>query len=389
MFRAISSLVLALSLFLSFAAIAAPPPSKADLKEAKQLAADAQKALRKKDYGKAAAAYEAAESKVPSFEYAFGLAKAIELKGEPVEAWRVMERAKGYGIPPKEIKSYDGFRLKLEQRLYQDNAYLELDVTPADALVREKTDGQWMPPHGRWVNRSLSTLRIEAPNYIPTTVQWHHPTGYAAKKRVELVPASAYGRIRISGGPAGGLIMVDDAALGSLPRAETRLLPPGKYTVKVEKDKYLSYSQQVDVRAGQVTDVNVVLEEAESAGQKLVKSKSFWGWMTVGIGGAAVITSGVLLALASGKQSEAEDLNATHTSGYEGYLAEYDALESDISSYAMGGWVSLGIGLALAGTGTALLIADSLDDGDESVEAAGADLHIYPLPTGVGATVRF
>ena len=389
MFRASLSAVLALLLFLSVTAIAAPPPSKDDLKEAKRLATDAQRALKKKDYDKAVSAFEAAESKVPNFEYAFGLAKAVELKGEPIEAWRVMERAKSYGVPPKETLSYDGFRLKLEQRLYQDHAYLELDVTPADALVREKTDGQWMPPHGRWVNRSLSTLRVEAPNFIPTTVQWHHPTGYAAKKRVELVPANAYGRVRISGSPAGALIMVDDAALGSLPRAETRLLPPGKYTVKVEKDKYLAYSQQVDVRAGQVTDVNVVLEEAESAGQKLVKSKSFWGWMTVGIGGAAVITSGVLLALASGKQSEAEDLNATHISGYDAYLSEYDALESDISSFAMGGWVSLGIGLALAGTGTALLVADSLEEGDESVEAAGADLHIYPLPTGVGATVRF
>jgi hypothetical protein len=375
-------------LFFAASAVALPP-TKAEVKEVKKLMQDAQKALKKRDFGVAINLLEQAEAKIPSTENGLALSRAHEVKGDLVEAWRTAERAKTYGPTAKESKLIAAYEVKLEQALYQDYAFLELTVVPPDAIVREKTDGQWSAPHRHWVKRSYSTLRVEAPGFIPATVQWHHPTGHPDKKTVELVPASAYGRIRISGTPAGALILVDESALGSLPQAETRLLPPGRYTVRVEKDKYLASTQTAIVTAGGVTQVEVRLEEAEGAGAKLLKSKKFWGWMSVGVGVAAIATSGALLAIAAEHQQQAEDLNATHVSGYEDYSAEYDSITSDIAGLSTGGWVALGVGLVAAGAGTALLIVDSLGSPSGTAAVSEPSWQLFPTPNGAGAMVRF
>ena len=75
MLRALRLLVLAAALVVVAPASAAPP-SKADLKAAKQLATDAQRSLKKGDYGRAVVLLEEAEQKVPSYEFAMPLAKA-------------------------------------------------------------------------------------------------------------------------------------------------------------------------------------------------------------------------------------------------------------------------------------------------------------------------
>ncbi len=53
-----------------------------------------------------------------------------------------------------------------------------------------------------------------------------------------------------------------------------------------------------------------------------------------------------------------------------------------------GGYIALGVGLAFAGVGTALLVVDALA-ADESVEVSGPELLFLPSLTGGTALVRF
>ncbi len=130
--------------------------------------------------------------------------------------------------------------------------------------------------------------------------------------------------------------------------------------------EWMGTKQTATVTAAKTTDVTIVLEPSQSDFEKLRASKSFWGWTFTGTGAALTITGAALLGVAAGRQSDVEALNATHpgdVGNYSEYSKQYDDTAGGISGLSTGGHVMLWIGVAMAGTGTALLLLDR-SDGD-------------------------
>jgi tetratricopeptide (TPR) repeat protein len=112
------------------------------------------------------------------------------------------------------------------------------------------------------------------------------------------------------------------------------------------------------------------------------------GWVSLGVGGASLITGVVLGALAGAKSSELEEAN---TAGKE--YADLQAEEDAGRALQTGQIVTLAIGGAAVVTGAVLLFLDSRRGSsteEKETDEAGDDLAISPtvLPGGGGLSCR-
>jgi hypothetical protein len=383
------ALLMAVTLITIPMVASAAPPDRAAIRAAKKLAKKARRLAKRGEWGAAAAMLAEAEKKHPSWTYAAALAAGYRDAGNLIIAWEAERRARKYGVSEKNQAGADALRDDIEKRLLADHAFLELVVVPSDARVRVNGE-QWRPPYQRWVKGSLSKLAFEHGDYIDMGVTWHHPAGHKAKKSVQMISKSSYGRIEVEGYPSGAIVFVEDKELGTLPKARTGLLAPGTYKVRVELAEFDVQHHEVVVRSGTPTKVAIRLEESESAAVKLLKSRRFWGWTGVGIGAAALGASIGLLVHASAIEDDMLNLNKTHVSGYASYVREYDALDSDLSTFSTAGYALLGVGLALGGAGATLLALDYSDEESSAFAApAPPTWLVTPTPRGIDALVRF
>jgi len=361
----------------------AEPPSKSEIRQAKKLAKKANRLERRGKWVEAIALLEEAEKLNPIWEYSAALAAGHLKTGKRIIAWEALGRTRKYGVPPKKQPVVDKLAADIEAALLTDHAFLDLKVVPADARVRINGE-QWRPPYRRWVKGSLSTLTFEHGDYLDMKVNWHHPAGHKASKSVTMISKSSYGRVEVEGYPAGAIVTLDGKDIGTLPKVRTGLLAPGSYTVSIRQKEFDTQTKEVVVRAGTVSTVAVKLEESDSPAAKLLKSRRFWGWTTVGIGAAALGASIGLLAHGATIREDMVNLNKTHVAGYASYVREYDELNSDYETMSTTGYALLGVGVALAATGTTLLVLDYTDD-----EADSARWQVSPTMTGFNAQVSF
>ncbi len=302
-------------------------------------------------------------------------------------AWRAMRRAEMYGVPNNKRRRFDQLVDKLELALLEGHAFIELLGVPENADVRINGE-QWLEPHNKWVPRNFSSIVIIHPEYVRHVFNWHHVRGKQHTRELEMIAASEYGRITITGSPSGAAVLLDGAHIGRLPSITTKLLKPGRYPVKVEHaPEFQASSQFVTVEAGGTTRVSIELEPAVSAFVKLLETKKFWGWTSAVTGGVLTITGAALLGVASGKAADARDLNARHDSGFPEYEERFDAAVDGVQGLQTGGHVMLWVGLAMAGAGATLLVVDSLQVQGEV--QAPVSWQIVPAPTGASAIVRF
>ena len=382
---------LAVLLLLVPSASLAEPPSPEDAKRAKSLSRDAAKLARRGEWGEAAKLLGDAEGLHPTWKYAFELAKGHAKNGGWVASWRALKRGATYGVPPAKARQHDKLLVEVESELSRSHALLQLEVIPEGATV--KISGQeWLPPWTDWVDREQTILLVEHPSCVPLKVLWLHPVGGRHKRVIELEHQSKYGRLLVVGKPEGAKVRVEGELIGLLPKAHSKLLKPGLYTLLVDHSPdYLPYEKKVRVGAGLNNRTHVQLEESEGDFSKLMKTKKFWGWVSTGTGAAAIIAGAVLLSQAAGMVADVEDLNTQHTGNYDAYVKEYDDLTGSIPGTATAGYVTLGVGLALGATGAALLIVDALSDAPAR-SAQSPDRPRFQFsasPVGVGAQMRF
>ena len=387
-------LTLCLGTFVLSPDAKADPPSRQDVREAKRAYSSAKRSLRKKDIIMALVHLKDAENKHPSYKYAALLARTHLQSNQPVIAWEAANRAERYGIPKQKQRAFEALFAEIEDRLKEGHAFLELSVFPPNASVRIGKQ-QWLPPYRKWVPRSFSVLELEAPGHAPMSFKWHHPTGNRANRTVRMEPTSNFGRIEVSGAPKGASVSIDGKRIGKLPSATSGLLKPGNYNVTIERADFITMERQVTVTKGTKTPLEIMMDPTESDLMKALKSKTVWGWTSVGVGGAAFITGIGLLAHSAVLINDVETLNRTHISGYEKYLIEYDKKAADIPTFGAAGWSMLVVGLALGATGATLLVLEhqekeqASNDMPESAQPSPVTVRIAPAPMGASATVRF
>lgn len=210
----------------------------------------------------------------------------------------------------------------------------------------------------------------------------------AALERAELMPRLPYLRVRLDGASAGEVsVSVDGAPLPALLVGEDWPANPGAHHVvgtrgaeRVEASCELAEGQTLEVvlrfphrsRVASATqaDVTGVVDAAESG----LPWRSI-GWVTLGIGGATLVASGVVGIVASREYdaltSSADCLAEQCLSSRRSDVESYHRLV-DVSTF---GWIS---GAVLAGAGTLLVLT-----------APGSDVSVGLGPAGANVGGRF
>ncbi|MDD5308562.1 MAG: tetratricopeptide repeat protein [Deltaproteobacteria bacterium] len=104
------------------------------------------------------------------------------------------------------------------------------------------------------------------------------------------------------------------------------------------------------------------------------------GWISVGVGGAAVVAGGVLLGLAKSKSMDMKDATGT---AYD--PSKHDSLPVDGKTYETAGWVTAGVGVAALAAGVIMLVVSG--PGEDAQGAVSA--RVAPGAGGASLLVAF
>lgn len=184
-----------------------------------------------------------------------------------------------------------------------------------------RNGSEWKVPHRAWMTIERSRLQVTAPEHVGVTLTWDHPYGARSRKTVRLNPVR-------------------------------KATPPPK-----------------------------PLAVNKSAGSAL----KTWGWVSAGVGIAAVATGAGLLAHLSSIASESRTLNLTATDT-NAYTAEYDAIESRFQTVQSAGIAVTAIGGALLAGGVIMLVLDATST---PTPAAVVTPVLFPGGAGLQGQVRF
>lgn len=186
-----------------------------------------------------------------------------------------------------------------------------------------------------------------------------------------------YAYVNIDCHPASATLSINGEAVGQC-LARPYRLPEGAYIVRLEEDGQ-SVEESIKVAASEQTVVHLKLEE--KVVEKIVEvsapaaggAETNWlAWGLIGGGALSLTASGLFNA--AGYSALVDVQRAAD----RGDSAGRTAAEDDVSSNQMLTGITLGIGLAAAGTGAVLLILDAMDEG-EAAPSSGIEV-------GFGAT---
>jgi tetratricopeptide (TPR) repeat protein len=124
------------------------------------------------------------------------------------------------------------------------------------------------------------------------------------------------GRLSVTCSVEGATLKVDDKPIGLTPRQLPVYLHPGDHRFEACKQGYTCSTEAVTVTAGEQRELTLTLSEApataappaESAEAPTGQAGSGWkattGWVTLGVGGASLITGVIFGAMVSSKSDE-------------------------------------------------------------------------------------
>jgi hypothetical protein len=358
----------------------------------------------------------------------FNIARCLEELDRPAEAIKAFERY---------LKTPDGTPTAAVQQKRAKEAIARLEpLVFGSASVRCTPEGVQLRIVG--VTESAiacgSYPRVEAGTYqvIATLAGYKQATAeltVAAGEQVELAIAleragpgddkgepgaekkKLVGALTVSGTPAGSAVAVThgvEKLTGALPWA-ARDLVPGTYRVEVGRLGERGIARDVQVAPGQETRIQVALATAEDedlseekkqatfavttvplgtpaapskhrapdesvSASAPLDGKRVGGIVAVAVGGASLITSGILALAGNGKKGEIQ----------KGGLASGQAIQAAASSGTSlfnGALATMVVGIAAAGTGVVLIVVSG---GGDSAKVA---LSPAALPSGAGVAV--
>jgi hypothetical protein len=144
-------------------------------------------------------------------------------------------------------------------QLTDDTGYLTIESEPPGATLSlngkevGKAPKQLEQMAGRWVvTAEMGKL------YHPAREEVQVTAGSNQKVSLKLEPA--FGTLKVSSEPAGAEVWVDGEKVGSTPYLNAQK-PSGTYDVRVERENYLSWNEQVTVQDGRETAKTARLEQ--------------------------------------------------------------------------------------------------------------------------------
>lgn len=234
---------------------------------------------------------------------------------------------------------------RVELNVSDPGGTLDLTGAPPGALVRVDGTGVGELPWAGDLGCGSHTLEVAAPGFVPVIQTVDVPAGDILALKVELA-LEPRGALTIDVLPVDANLQLDGANSGVGPRTLRDVLP-GLHTIDATRDGYRSAHATVDLAAGEVERVALVLEPRREV--PLVRR----------------VAGGTLLAggLALGAWSTMEFLAANVA--YGRFLAEPDddrahaIYTTEVQPQQVNGWVAAGFGVAALATGGGLFFIPS------------------------------
>jgi hypothetical protein len=201
--------------------------------------------------------------------------------------------------------------------------------------------------------------------------------------------AARIGTFQAQGEPDGASVRLDGQLIGTLPMSDPVSVESGTYQMEVYKPGFYRLRRSVNVVGGVLTrepvELNVVPARADAAAAGTLSSdgsasagapdqEGSWltspttAWTLVGLGVASSIASGVAFQLREDRVSTWNDENECVREDGSTRQATCGDFKSDAETFQTVGIATAIAGVALAGTGVALLIA-----GGDSTEKPSSD----------------
>lgn len=189
------------------------------------------------------------------------------------------------------------------------------------------------------------TIEVGGEGYVTETKTIDVPEGSSVPVSFPLAQMPAL--LTVSG-PKGAEVSVDGRSYGKLPLVKTIDLEPGIHFVAVTRNGHVAYTRQIEVARNEQVSLEA---EMRNSTQRVLS------YALIGLGGASVITSGVMMGLAFGAQTKAENIDAKVSitpEEYDNYLTQRNRRDQFRTASITSGAVGLGVLL----TGVVLFAVD-------------------------------
>jgi hypothetical protein len=214
--------------------------------------------------------------------------------------------------------------------------------------------------------------------------------------------AARVGTFQVQGEPDGASVRLDGQLIGTMPMNEPVSVESGSYLMEVYKPGFYRLRRSVNVVGGVLTREPVELnpmparadlagaggDSSSGAGDKAAGNTSWLtapatAWTLVGLGAASGIASVVTLRLREDRVSSYNDENECVRSTGESRQEACGNLKSEAETFQTVGIITGIAGVALAGTGFALLFAGGEETVSSDAASNGGSLRLTGCDAGL------
>ncbi|MBT8492621.1 MAG: PEGA domain-containing protein [Deltaproteobacteria bacterium] len=243
---------------------------------------------------------------------------------------------------------------------FVDESYVEARTTYERALAK------WDHPSIRY-NLSECLIHLDRPVLAYEHLQMSLTFGAAplgervyrrALTRQKLLESSL-ARVEVSGDQSGARFSLDGEELFVGPGSRTVVVKPGRHLLVVEKEGFSTLSDRIVAIPGEPYKARIQLAPVVADGVELRRRWSAWmPWMVVGAGAAVGLAGGGLLLKGESDLGDFDDAVVETCPGgcLDDAIPELLDDRDRANRYRLAGGVLLGVGAAVAVTGSVLVI---------------------------------
>ena len=227
----------------------------------------------------------------------------------------------------------------------------------------------------RWVKPGRHTVELDSKDHI--SVKRSIQLDEVRTIDIVMVHSTTAGRLDLTCTVPGARVFLDGKSLGTTPFPEPLGVSPRKKgTLRISKAGFRTIERTVEVRPGQTTSVLAVMDEARTGWLGVPDA----AWVLGGVGVTALVGGTVLVVVGFDKGADAREWDRVH--GEDEVWREMDRTSRDA---ATAGWVTMGIGGAALVTAVVLALTNRRAEavGERS------SLRVAPSADLGGAVVRW